>query len=120
MSRKIYVGDTTPDIILPVFSNISLQSNVIPITDVPYLLKEDYDAAFWDLSSAQEIHSVVTLPVLLILSIVIIAVLCYTFYVTKTGSVLKQVRFVSDMVSGRRSSSDLSAAPDIPPVVESS
>ena len=120
MSRKIYVGDTTPNIILLVFSNISLQTNVIPITDVPYLLKEDYDAAFWDLSSAQEIHSVVTLPVLFILSIVIIAVLCYTFYVKKTGSVLKQVRFVSDMVSGRRSSSDQSAAPDIPPVVESS
>ena len=120
MSRKIYVGDTSPNIILPAFSNVSLQTTVLPITDVPYLLKEDYDAAFWDLSNASEIHTVVTLPVLLVLSIVIIAVICYTFYVKKTGSVLKQVRFVRDVVSGRRSSNDQSAAPDIPPVMESS
>ena len=120
MSRKIYVGDTSPNIILPVFSNVSLQPNVMPITDVPFLLKEDYDATWWDLSDYKEVHTVVTLPVLLILSVVIIAVICYMFYVKKTGSVLKQVRIVRDVVSGRRASDDQSVVPDIPPVVESS
>ena len=120
MSRKIYVGDTSPNIILPVFSNVSLQPNVLPITDVPFLLKEDYDATWWDLSDYKEVHTVVTLPVLLILSVVIIAIICYVFYVKKTGSVLKQVRIVRDVVSGRRASDDQSVAPDIPPVVESS
>ena len=120
MSRKIYVGDTSPNIILPVFSNVSLQPNVLPITDVPFLLKEDYDATWWDLSDYREVHTVVTLPVLLILSVVIIAIVCYVFYVKKTGSILKQVRIVHDVVSGRRASDDQSVAPDIPPVVESS
>ena len=120
MSSKIYVGDTSPNIILPVFSNVSLQPNVLPITDVPFLLKEDYDTTWWDLSDYKEVHTVVTLPVLLILSVVIIAVVCYVFYVKKTGSVLKQVRIVRDVVSGRRASDVQSVAPDIPPVVGSS
>ena len=119
MSRKIYVGDTSPNIILPVFSNVSLQPNVLPITDVPFLLKEDYDPTWWDLSDYKEVHTVVTLPVLLMLSVVITAVICYVFYV-KTGSVLKQVRIVRDVISGRRASDDQSVAPDITPVVESS
>ena len=117
LSRKIYVGDTSPNIILPVFSNVSLQPNVLPTTDVPYLLKEDYDATWWDL---REVHTVVTLPVLLILSVVIITVICYIFYVKKSGSVLKQVRIVREVVLGCKASDDQSAAPDIPPVVESS
>ena len=120
MSRKIYVGDQSPNIILPVFSNVSLQPNVLPITDVPFLLKEDYDATWWDLIDYKEVHTVVTLPVLLILSVVIIAIDCYVFYVKKTGSVLKKVRIVRDVVSGHQVSDDQFVAPDIPPVVVSS
>ena len=84
------------------------------------MLKEDYDATWWDLSDYKEVHTVVTLPVLRVLSVVIIAVICYVFYVKKTGSVLKQVRIVRDVVSGHTGDDDQSVAPDIPPVVESS
>ena len=119
MSRKIYVGDTSPNIILPVFSNVSLQPDVLPITDVPFLLKEDYDATWWDLDDYREIHNLVTLPVLLIVAVIVIAIMCYVFYVKKTGRVLKQVRIVRDVVSGRHTPDDQSVVPGTPPVVES-
>ena len=60
-----------------------------------------------------------TLTVVLIIAIIVIAIMCYVFYVKKTGRVLKQARIVHYGVSGRHTPDDQSVVPDTPPVVES-
>ena len=92
---------------------------MLPIPDVPFLLKEDYDATWWDLEDYCEIHNLVTLPVLLIIAIIVIAIMCYVFYVKKTGRILKHVRIVHDVVSGHHTPDDQPVVSDTPPVVES-
>ena len=63
------------NIILPKFSTSHLQDSVIPI-DEPEILKDDEDY-WWDLDNYPEVHSILVLPTMLILTVVILTVVVH-------------------------------------------
>ena len=81
---------------LPNLSSSHLQDAVAPITDTPYIFRdEDDETVWWDLDSYEEVHSLVVLPVAFVITIVVVLAATCLCYVKRTRKVVRKVNSVT-------------------------